>query len=265
MVNIATLVKLSLNLNLLKIESDGRVNTADTQLAISEYDKNAIEEAIRIKEKHGGKIVCVSALTWGPVNKKISDAERILREVLALGVDEAHFIIDDVLDNCTPLETSLALASLIRKLGNFDLFIAGESSMDISNSQIPARIASILDIPFVTYVRKVEISGNNLILQREMPNGIETVEVPMPAVISVTGEINQPRLPTLRQILQSKNKPLMKYTLKDLGINLNAKLMKQRIEIRPVVRKNIIYEGGNLEEIAQKLVDNLIQEGVIKA
>lgn len=264
MVNIAVFAKISLNLNLLKIEADGKINTAESQLAISEYDKNAVEEALRIKEKLGGKVVCISILTWGPVSKKLQDAERIMREVLALGVDEAHLVVDDYFDNCTPLETSQAIANVIKKLGNFDLYIFGESSMDISSAQVPARIASILNIPFVTYVRKISFEGNKLILHRELPNGVQIVEAQTPLVISVTGEINQPRLPTLKQILQSKSKPLIKYSLKDLQLDIKTQRPNQWMEIRPVIRKNIIYEGQNLEEVAQNLINSLIKEGVLK-
>lgn len=264
MVNIAVLAKISLNLNLLKIESNGKINTAESPLAISEYDKNALEEALRIREKFGGKVICISVLTWGPVNKKLQDAERIMRETLALGVDEAHLVVDDYFDSCSPLETSLAIASVLRKLGNFDLYLCGESSMDVSSAQIPARIASILDIPFITYVAKIRIEENKIFFHRELPNGVQIIEAQPPLVVSVTGEINQPRLPTLKQILQSKNKPLIKYTMKDLQIETKAGKLNQWMEVRPVIRKNIIYEGSKLEEIAQDLINNLIQEGVLK-
>jgi len=93
---------------------------------------------------------------------------------------------------------------------------------------------------------------------------VQIIEAQPPLVVSVTGEINQPRLPTLKQILQSKNKPLIKYTLKDLQIETKAGKLNQWMEVRPVIRKNIIYEGSKLEEIAQDLINNLIQEGVLK-
>jgi electron transfer flavoprotein beta subunit len=262
--NIAVFVKPALNLNLLKIESEGKVNIEETPLAISEYDKNAVEEAIRIKEKYGGKVSAFSILTWGPVQKRISDAEKIAREVLSMGADEFHLVIDDNVVNATTRETAIVACSLIKKIGSFDIYLAGEYSQDTTSSQFASRLATLLGIPVVTFVNKIEIQGEEAIVQRSTEYEIETLRVKLPCVLSVTGEINQPRIPTLRQILQAKNKPLIKYDLKSLGVNLDKKAIKQEYLALQVKRKRIFIEGKNLEEVADKLIDKLLEEGVIK-
>jgi len=261
--NIACLVKASLNLNLIKVESDGLVNIEETPLAISEYDKNALEESIRIKEKYGGKVTVFSALTWGPIQKKLQDFERIVRECLAIGADEAHVLIDERLIGATNFEISIAISELIKKVGNFDLFLLGEGSMDISSYQLSCRLGKILDLPVITFGRKIEIDDKRVIVYRDLENEIQVVECNIPCIISVTGEINQPRLPTLRQILQSKTKPLIKHNLDELNLKLEKLPIKSDIRIVPVKRKNIILEG-NLEEIADVLINKLIEEGVLK-
>lgn len=264
MVNIATFVKASINLNLIKVESNGKVNTEESPLAISEYDKNALEEAIRIKEKLGGKVVAISILTWGPISKKIQDLEKIGREILAIGADECHLVIDEALIGATTLETSIVAANLVRRLGNFDLYITGEYSQDTTSSQFPSRLAAILGLPLATFVNKLEVKEGEVIAYRSIENEIQKIKLRMPCVISVTGEINQPRIPTLRQILQAKNKPLIRYDLKQLSLNLDKAKLEQEIVALEVKRKNIIIEGKSLEEIADKLIDKLLEEGAIK-
>jgi Electron transfer flavoprotein, beta subunit len=260
--NIAVFIKASLNLNLIKVESSGIINTEETPLTISEYDKNALEEGIRIKEKLGGKVAIFSALTYGPITKRQADYERIIREALAMGADEAHIILDEKLINATTFEASLALAHLTKKVGMFDIYITGEASMDTSSYQFPSRLSSLLNIPVVTFVRKTDIQGKDILLYRDLEEEIQIIKAKLPVIISVTGEINQPRLPTLKQILQSKTKPIFKYNLTDIDIpKIN---LGREIKILPVSRKNIFIEGKNLEEVSEKLIDYLFKEGVVK-
>ncbi|HLI46920.1 MAG TPA: electron transfer flavoprotein subunit beta/FixA family protein [Geobacterales bacterium] len=262
--NIAVLVKAALNLNMLKVDPNGSVNVEETPLAISEYDKNAIEEGIRLKEKHGGKVIALSILTWGPLQRRNQEIERIAREVLSMGVDEFHLILDEAVLNSTTKETAYIAAHLLKKLGNFDLYITGEYSQDTSSSQFASRLAKLLGVNLVTFVNKVELSNNEIIVQRSTENEIEIIRASLPCVISVTGEINQARIPTLRNILQAKNKPLIKYDLNQLGLKIEKAQMSQEYFVLPIKRKKIFIEGKNYEEIAEKLINHLLEEGVIK-
>lgn len=262
--NIAIFYKNSLNLNMLKTESEGRINTEETPLSISEYDKNAIEEAVRIKEKFGGKVIAISILTWGPLKAKSIEAERIGREVLSLGADEVHLVLDEALSNSTTLETSIVASYLLKKLGGFDLYLTGEYSMDTTSAQFASRLGRILNLPVITFASKIEIKGSQIFITRSLEKENQLVSSSMPCIISVTGEINQPRIPTLKQILQAKNKPIIKYDLKSLGVNFGFKALKQIYYTLPVKRKNQFIEGNNVNEIAEKLLDALLEEGVIK-
>jgi len=262
--NIAVFIKAALNLSMLKVDPNGKVITDETPLMISEYDKNAIEEGIRIKEKYGGKAIGISILTWGPLQRRVQEIERIAREALAMGLDEFHLVLDETILNFTTRETALIAASLIKKLGNFDIYITGEYSQDTSSSQFPSRLSKLLGINLVTHVNKIEILGNEIILQRSTENEVQLIRANLPCILSVTGEINQARIPTLRNILQAKNKPLIKYDLKQIGINLEKPIFIQEYFVLPIKRKKIFVEGKNHEEIADKLINYLLEEGVIK-
>ncbi len=262
--NILAFIKASIDLNTIKIESDGRVNLDESPLMISEYDKNALEEALRIKEKYGGKVVAISILTWGPLAKRASEMEKIAREILARGADECHIVLDENLMNTTTLESSIVAASLAKKLGNFDLYITGEYSQDTTSAQFAARLGVLLNTPVVTFVNKLSIEDKELIVERTTENEIQSIKVNMPCVISVTGEINQARIPTLRQIIQAKNKPLFKYDLKQLGVTIDKREIEQEISALRVKRANIFIEGKSMEELADKMLDKLIEEGILK-
>ncbi len=262
--NIAVFIKAAIDLNMLKIESDGRVNLDESPLMISEYDKNALEEGLRIKEKYGGKVTAISILTWGPLARRVSEIEKISREILARGADECHVVLDERLTNITTLESSIVAARLAKKLGNFDLYITGEYSQDTTSAQFAPRLGALLNIPVVTYVNKLSVEGKELIVERITENEIQSIKVSMPCVISVTGEINQPRIATLRQILQAKSKPLFKYDLKQLEITFDGRELKQEIFALRVKRESIFIEGKSMVEIADKLLDKLIEEGVLK-
>lgn len=267
MLNIAALVKISLDPNMIR-SIDDRVDVTNMQMAISEYDKNALEEAVRLKEKYGGKVVAFSALTWGPIDKKLKDSEIVQREILARGADELYVIVSNSLVNSSPLYTYQLLYEAIKKIGTFDLYVTGESSMDVGSSQIASRIASLLGLPVITYVRALEYDpkDNSIKAVRDLEDAYVTVEAKLPIVISVTGEINQARIPTLLQIRRAFSKPVKILTDKDLGFSSSTELLHKRNDLRiiKISRKNVILDGKTLDEIADKLISKLREEGVLK-
>ena len=262
--NIAVLVKASLDVNLVRGDAEGKLLKEVIPLAISEYDRNAVYEAVRLKNEFGGKIVILSVLTWGPVKKKERDFENVIREALALGGDEAHVIIDEDIVEAGPMATAYALSKLVEKLGGFDLILCGEASMDMMSSQVANALAQYLGYNSITYVRELVVEDGKVRCKRDLENIMEVVETNLPAVISVTGEINKPRLPTLLQIRRAFAKPLTKYSLSDVGAGEFMKLHAESYELVKVSRKNILIEEASLEEAANKLVDKLIEEGIIK-
>ena len=263
--DIAVLVKASLDVNMIKADSEGRILLDSIPLAISEYDRNAVAEAVRIKGELGGKVVAFSVLTWGPADKRAKEIENVMREALALGADEAHVVVDDSILPGDVSVTAEVLSNLIKKTGDFGIILAGEGSMDMMSSQLPVRIAYKLGYPVATFARKIEVINGAVKVTRDLEDVLQVVELPLPAVVSVTGEINQPRLPTLLQIRKSFAKPYKAYTLGDIGMDVPEKLFPfDDIKLVTVSRKNMVIEGENLEEIAEKLIDKLVEEGVVR-
>ncbi|MEM3833464.1 MAG: electron transfer flavoprotein subunit beta/FixA family protein [Thermoprotei archaeon] len=267
MVDVAVMVKASLDANMIRVDSSGKLLIEEIPLVISEYDRNAVEEAVRIKEKFGGKIAVFSVVTWGPLAKRINDTESVLREALAMGADEAYMVTDERLINANPLQTAIALASAVKKTGNYDLYLTGEASMDVISAQIASRIGTILNLPTVTFARAIELDIENKKVKvlRDLEDSLQWIEASLPAVISVTGEINRARLPMLLQIRRAFAKPLKKFTLNDLNIQLlDVGHRRESVRLLMVSRKNIIIEASTFDEVSEKLISKLIEEGVIK-
>lgn len=264
--NIAVLAKASVDPNMVRADSEGNLLVDSMPLALSEYDKNAIEEALRIRDAKGGKVVILSALTWGPLAKRQREAEQVMREALAMGADEAHLIVDEALVPGSPLHTAQALKALVDKLGGFDLVLTGEGSMDTVSYQVASRLAVLLDYSAATFARKIEVNDNGLVrVVRDLETRYETHELPLPAVVSVTGEINKPRLPTLLQIRRAMAKPLKKYTLQDLGVRLEGhRPGVEELKLLRVARKQVIIEESDPAKAAEKLIEILENEGILK-
>ncbi len=225
-----------------------------------DMDKNALEEAVKIKEKHGAK---VTVLSVGSPKLK----ETIL-EALAMGADEACIVIDPACEDSDTAASAMTLASAIKKIGSYDLVLVGEGSADNYSGQIGSRLAEIMGIPQVTYVRELSIEGNTVTAVRDMEDALEVVRVETPLVISVTSEINKPRRAPLGQILRASRKPLNVWTLKDLGIDA-SRVGRSASHIQVVSnlapeqeRKGVIFDG-DLDESVAKLVGALRKEGFL--
>lgn len=211
---------------------------------ISTYDKNAIEEAVRLKEKHGGKAIGITA---GSTDRKA------IREALAMGLDEVIAIDMKEMDVKTTAEAIKEQISQIRP----DLIIAGESTTDSSGGVLPSYLAALLGYPVITYAKSITVEGNKVRVERNLTTITEVVEVEMPAVVSVVGEINTPRIPTVKQILESSKKPI-----KTIAFNGNPSVKVINVTPYVIQRKRVIIEG-NMEEAVDKLLSYLRGEGVL--
>ncbi len=181
---------------------------------VNPYDLYAIEEALRLREKHGGK---VTAITMGP-----PQAAEALKDAVSLGVDEAVLLSDRSFAGADTWATSYALSKGIRKIGDFDLVIAGKQAVDGDTAQVGPETAEMLGLPFVAYIRKIErIDGKNMVAERLMDEGYDVVETSLPAVITVVKEINQPRLPSLKGKMRAKNLKVTAWNAKDIGADEN--------------------------------------------
>jgi len=220
---------------------------------ISDIDKNAMEEAIKIKEKHSGKITVV---TIGP-----ADAKERIKELLAMGADEGVLVSPP--ENYDYYVIANLLASAIKKIGDYDIILCGEASIDMFSGQVGPRLAGLLGIPQITYAQNVEVDKDKVTAERNMGDKAVTTESSYPVLITVTKEINEPRLPSLMQILGAANKPINEMKADSLTEGLNPKV--ETIELKGVSmeRKNIIYKD-DIDESITKLVDSLAKEGVLR-
>ena len=219
---------------------------------ISDIDKNALEEAIKIKDKNGGKI---TVITIGS-----SDAKERIKELLAMGADEGVLVTAP--DNIDYFMTATLIAEAIKKIGEYDIILCGEASVDLFSGQIGPRLAGLLNIPQITYAISVTAEKDKVTADRNMGDKAVTTEATYPALITVTKEINEPRLPSLMQILGAANKPINEWTSEELSSGL--KPLVETIELKGVSmeRKNIVYQN-DIDESIGKLVDSLAKEGVI--
>ena len=220
---------------------------------ISDIDKNAMEEAIKIRDKHGGKITVV---TVGP-----SDAKERIKELLAMGADEGVLI--PLPDKCDYRVVSTLLAEAIKKIGEYDIVLCGEASIDMFSGQIGPRLAGLLNIPQITYAQSINVDKDKAVAERNMGDKSVTTESSFPVLITVTKEINEPRLPSLMQILGAANKPINEWSADSLTKELEPKVETLELKGVSMERKNIVYKD-DVDDSVNKLVDSLAKEGVLR-
>ncbi len=228
---------------------------------INPYDMYALEEALRLREKHGGK---VTALTMGP-----PQAAEALKEAVSLGVDEVVLVSDRAFAGADTWATSYALSMAIRKIGVYDLVIAGKQAIDGDTAQVGPETADMIGIPFVAYIRKIEeVAGNKMVAERLMDEGYDVVETSLPAVITVVKEINTPRLPSLKGKMKAKSLKVTAWTAKDIGADESKLGLKgsptQVVRIfPPAPRGGREMLSGTLEEQVATVAKRLKEQSLI--
>jgi len=176
---------------------------------INPFDTYAIEEAVRLKEKYGGTAVVIS---MGP-----PQAEVALREAISMGIDEAVLVSDRAFAGSDTLATSYTLARAIKKLGYFSIILCGKQASDGDTAQVGPGISTHLEIPQVTYVKKIEeVKGNVARVERMTEEGFEILETPLPCLLTVVKEINEPRIPSLRGKMRAKSAKIQMATAQNL-------------------------------------------------
>ncbi len=181
---------------------------------INPFDLYAIEEALRLREQHGGK---VTAVTMGP-----PQAAEALKDAVAMGVDDVVLISDRAFAGADTWATSYALSQGIKKIGNFDLVIAGKQAIDGDTAQVGPETAEMLGVPFIAYIRKIEqVKDGAMVAERMMDEGYDVVETRLPAFITVVKEINQPRLPSLKGKMKAKSLKVTTLSCSDITADAN--------------------------------------------
>ena len=225
---------------------------------INPFDAYAIEEGVRLKEKFGGK---VTVITMGP-----PQAEAVLREAISLGIDEGILLSDRAFAGSDTWATSYALSAAIKKIGAFDLIICGKQASDGDTAQVGPGISAHLDIPAVTYVKKIEeVKDNFARVERMTEEGYEIIEVPLPALITVVKEINTPRLPSLKGMMRAKQAKIIHWKALDIEaesdcVGLTGSPTQVVKIFTPPPRVGGSMLRGETQEIVEKLVEALRKE-----
>ena len=245
-------------------EQDIKVKPEDLSLdssrakgKISDFDRNAIEEATLIVEKNGGAI---DALSYGAPSVKQS-----LKDVLSRGPEKVYWIGDSSAESADAKVTASVLAAAIRKLGQYDLIVCGEGSSDLFNQQTAPRLAALLGLPCLSFVQKLTLDGNFVKATRNLGDCLEVVTIKTPAVISVLSEINKPRIPSLKQVLGAAKKPNEEIKIADLGLKaeeIQPKAVRKSVKGFVMQRKNVIYKESSAADNVAKLKVSLVSEGL---
>jgi len=256
---IAVLAKYCVDPANLRVASDGRIDVGGSLKKIGESDLNAVEEAVRIKEALGGSIHLYSL---GPF-----EASKLLREALALGADKAYLIADLSIRNPDSYAAAYILSKAVKKQEPYDLILAGDASEDNYSGAVAIMLAELLGLPHVAYVIKLRLEENIARAERNLEDRIQLIEFTLPALVTVTPEINQPRFVSLLKVMQVPRDALIMLKLEDLGMSpedYDRCVLREQVELTPILtaRKNIMIEG-DLSESARKLVETLRSEGVI--
>ncbi len=233
-----------------------RIVLEGAKTKISDDDKNAIEEAIRVREKNGGSI---TALSLGS-----TDLKKGAKEALAMGCDRARLVTDPIFKESDAIGTAYALTQAVRKIGKYDLVLTATGTTDSFAGVVGPSLAEFLGLPVISYATKISLSGNKITVERSLEEGIETLECELPLVICVSREINQPRFPTLLQIMGAGKKEMVEWKAQDLGIERSeSKVEVKALSVPQSSRKKVIFEGKP-EETAKKIAEAIMREGVVK-
>lgn len=228
---------------------------------VSPFDENAVEAALQIKDKHGGKI---TAITLGP--KSARDA---LKHAMSMGVDEGVLLDDPAFEGADSYATAYALARAIEKIGEYDLIFCGRQAADTDAGVVGCGIAEFLGIPSLTLIKKVEVVDGKIRAERLLADGFEVLELPTPALLTISNEVGVPRYPTLRGIMAAAKKEVTVWGPQDIGADPTrlgvagslTRLLKLYIPVRE--GKCEILEGDTPAEAAAKLALRLREAKII--
>lgn len=237
--------------------NNGKINEDGAEFIINPYDEYALEEAIQLKDKHGGEVTVV---TIGN-----EDSEKELRTALAMGADKAVLInIEDDIENGDQYTTAAVLTEFFKDK-EFDIILGGNVAIDGGSGQVGPRLADALNINYVTTITKLDIDGNKVTIVRDVEGDSEVVETTLPLLVTAQQGLNEPRYPSLPGIMKAKKKPLEELELDDLDIDeddVEAKTKTLEIYLPPTKGTGKILEG-DLSDQAKELVKLLQTEAKV--
>lgn len=228
---------------------------------VNPFDKNAMEAALQLKEKHGGTITVIS---MGPPQAK--DA---LKECLALGADKAILVSDRAFGGADTLATSYTLAAAVRNAGNFDIVLCGKQAIDGDTAQVGPEMAEHLGIAQATYVSKIDVRGDVVRVEREHEDCYEILEFKLPLLVSVVKSINEPRYPTIRGTMKANRTEIPVWTSADLVVEEQRLGLKgsptqvRRIFTPPSRTQGVLIQADTAREAVDELMRKLADAKVV--
>jgi electron transfer flavoprotein beta subunit len=231
--------------------SNGQINEDGAEFIINPYDEYAVEEAIQVRDVHGGEVTVISVGN--------EEAEKQLRTALAMGADKAVLInTEDDLDHGDQFTTAKILAEYLKDK-EADLVIGGNVAIDGGSGQVGPRVADILNIPYVTTITKLTIDGNKVTVVRDVEGDSEVIETSLPLLVTAQQGLNEPRYPSLPGIMKAKKKPFEELELDDLDLDeddVEAKTKTIEVYLPPKKEAGKVLEGelvGQVKELVELL------------
>lgn len=237
------------------------VPPADIPPVLDPYSEYAVEAALRLKDSHGGTVTAISVGT--------GFLKDVIKKPLAMGADELILLDDVAFADGDSWSTANALAAAIKKIGDYDLILCGRQSADWDAGQVGCGIAELLGLPVVTLARKIDITDGKAKVERVTTDGYEVIETPLPAVITVSNEIGEPRYSTIRGIMASKKKETAVWKPSDIGLEPSqvgdAGRRCRVVKLSQPQREGScqMIDGDTPEEAAVNLADRLKQEKLL--
>ncbi|WNB93214.1 electron transfer flavoprotein subunit beta/FixA family protein [Bacillus sp. NEB1478] len=225
--------------------SNNKISEDSAEFIINPYDEYAIEEAITLKDAHGGTVTVV---TVGD-----EDSEKELRTALAMGADQAVLISNEDLDSQDQFSTSSILATYFKDK-EYDIILGGNVAIDNGTGQVGPRLAELLDIPHVTTITKIEVNGTTVNIERDVEGDLEKIETSLPLLVTAQQGLNEPRYPSLPGIMKAKKKPLESLDLDDLDIDeddVEAKTKTVEIYLPPKKEAGKILSGETADQVKE--------------
>ena len=219
---------------------------------VNGFDENAVEAALRLKEKHSGTTVTV--ITLG--KDLVMD---VIKKPLSMGADELILLQDAAFEDGDACATAYAIAMAVRKVGEFDLIICGRQASDTDRGQVGPGVAEFLGVPCITIGKSVEVRDGKVVVERVRTDGSEVVEAPLPALVTVSNELGEPRYPTLRGIMLAGRKQPKVWTAADIGADPNMcgargrRVTMTRLFIPKVEKVCEFVDGENGADKGRKL------------
>ncbi|MCD6399721.1 electron transfer flavoprotein subunit beta/FixA family protein [candidate division WOR-3 bacterium] len=240
----------------------GTVVREGVQNIINPFDLYAIEEAIRIKESLGGEVIVIS---MGP-----PQAEDALREAIAMGADQAYLVTSRAFAGADTLATSYTLSKTIETIGDFDLLICGKQAIDGDTAQVGPGIATQLDIPQITFVKKIdEIDEKHIKAERMIEGGLEILEAPLPCLITVVKDINTPRLPSLKGKIKAKKAEIIHFGPEDINADpmmigeKGSPTSVMKIYSPEIKKEGMIFKAEEIDKALEEVIKKIKKVGVI--